>query len=58
MHHLLIPLHMTSFIPLNYRKHEKVNILTPHFLRTDGHVRSYDGDYGSPWRVVLLLGFP
>jgi hypothetical protein len=35
---------------------------TPFFLRTDSHVRSYDGDSGSPWRVLLhkffLLGLP
>jgi hypothetical protein len=27
--------------------------LTPHFLRKEGHVRSYDGDSDSLWRVVL-----
>jgi hypothetical protein len=48
MHHLLIPLHMTPVIPLKYRKHEKVNFLTPIFLRTDAYVWSYEGDSDSP----------
>ena len=54
MHHLLIPLHMAPVIPLKYPKSEKMNFLTPPiFLRTEGHVRSYDGDSDSPWRVVF-----
>jgi hypothetical protein len=39
---------MAPVIPLKYRKNEKVNFLAPHFLRTDGHLRSYDGDSDSP----------
>jgi hypothetical protein len=32
---------------LKYRKNEKVNFLTPHFLRTEDHLRSY-------MRVILI----
>ncbi len=53
---------LPNVIPFKYRKKEKVNFLIPNFLRTDGHVRSYDGDSDSPWRVAIhkffLLGLP
>jgi hypothetical protein len=42
---------MTPVIPLKYPKSEKMNFLTPHFLRTEGHIRSYDSDSDSPSRV-------
>ncbi len=59
------PLDSITYDPgytLKISKTWKSEFLTPHFLRTEDHVRSYYVDSDSPWRVVLhkffLLGLP
>ncbi len=50
---------MAAVIPLKYPKSEKNEFFDPPpiFLRTEGHVRSYDGDSDSPWQVVFTHAY-